>query len=163
MKESQIITEFRAFLTKNPNHPMNFYTYVAEFKIAKEKRFNLNRIKAHQIEGLYAAQMKGFSYKIPDEGLQDQKFRSKRKKNPFDFIHTCLGCSAFVAVCFYKPRKLKRIFFFTLEDLFKMKKELKFKSFTQEDAEKNASFFIDLIKSNTLDKDSQKSNIVLDK
>lgn len=160
MKESIIISEFRQFLSKNPKHPLNFYTFVAEFKICKTNRFNFNGIKSHQIEGLYSAQLKGFSYKIPDEGLQNIEFRARRKKNPFDFIHTCVGCSAYVAVCFYQPRKLKRLFFFTLEQLFQMKAENKYKSFTIQDAEKYCETYIDLIKCHTLDKAKQKSKIV---
>lgn len=112
MKEANIITDFKKYLVKNPTFSHLNETTCIEFKICKEKRFSFSKVEPHQIEALRLASNNPFFYKIQDEpfrGINDSN-RFHRAK-PFDAFYLPKS-KGYIGICFYVPKKLKRLFFF---------------------------------------------------
>jgi hypothetical protein len=102
------------------------YSITYELKLVKTKSFAFSRLPQHQIDNLLAS-LNGLHHKISDSPIyQGMKTRFTNPK-PFDAIWIKADY-AYVILCFYQPRTLKRCFFIPIEDYVQMVKFHKRKS-----------------------------------
>ena len=90
-------------------------TAVFEVKMVKGKRFALNTVHQHQIDGLLGA-LEGLYMRIPDIPWGNGMIAMKK---PFD----CLwlkNAEAYVVPVFYIPRKKKMAYFIPIQDFLKL-------------------------------------------
>lgn len=132
MKEAQIQTLFRKHIEAQPKQENAVY----ELKIcnlSKTKSFAINRIKEHQINGLIQSENIGTFVKIPDmPHFAGAKFRFDLQK-PFDCLF--VKAKGYVGICFYLPRKYKRLYLVRVKDFISLTKKVDKKSLREEDFE----------------------------
>jgi len=129
MKEANIQTLFGKWLKGG----RFLETTAFELKLCKQKAIPLNSVKEHQVEGLLQAK-KGLYHKISDSPIfagQQTRFNAKK---PFD----CLWIKAkeaYVAICWYIPRKPKYLHLIPIDEWIKITKTHKRKSIREEEVE----------------------------
>lgn len=111
MKEANIQTLFGKYLKENWQGSAVF-----ELKLEKGTAFAFNRLAEHQVEALLTVQDQGLYHKISDSlpvfgGNKHMRFTSKK---PFDCLY--INSPAYVAICFYKPRKYKKLLLIPIND-----------------------------------------------
>ena len=122
MKESNIQTEFG----KRNRSPGIF-----ELKFTKGKSLPFSALADHQKKALLdVSSTRGFYHKLSDFPMfADNKMRFNRPK-PWDcFFLVCQP--AYVVVCFYVPRKKKRLYYIRIQDWLEMEKRADRKSMTE--------------------------------
>ncbi len=122
MKESNIQTEFGK---RNKNHG------IYELKLCKGTSLPFSALADHQEEALLdISSTRGFYHKISDFPMfAGNKMRFNRPK-PFDsFFLVCQP--AYVVICFYVPRKKKKLYYIRIQDWVEMRKEAGRKSVTE--------------------------------
>lgn len=135
MKESDIQTIFKK---------VNDIQGVFELKLCKEKTpFAFNRLAEHQKESLLAVRSEtGFFHKLIDPPIfpgMKTRFNAKR---PFDCFYLG-GIPAYVVVCWYFPRKLKRFFYITIRAFVREQEQSTRKSLTMQRASEIAEYVKD--------------------
>lgn len=90
-------------------------TCAFELKIVKSKRFSLNSVHQHQIDGLLGA-LHGLYLRIADQPFMQGGFQQKKS---FDclWINNAKG---FVVPVFYIPRKRKTAYLIPIEEFVKL-------------------------------------------
>jgi hypothetical protein len=111
MKEANIQSLFGKWLKEHWSQSAVF-----ELKLEKGKAFRLDRLAQHQREGLLEAKNGGIYHKISDSlpifgGNKHMRFTSKK---PFDCLY--INSPAYVAICFYMPRKYKKLLLIPIQD-----------------------------------------------
>jgi hypothetical protein len=113
MVEKNFQTLWGNYLQKNP--PIE--TEVHELKLCKANSFPFDAVKPHQIIGLLSAN-DGLYHRIYDQpwiagtGFQPLK--------PFDCMYI-KGGKGYVVICFYVPRKYKKVFKIPIGEFIKIK------------------------------------------
>jgi hypothetical protein len=116
MKESDIQTSLsKYFKTECPP-----YSIVYELKLIKGKSFAFDRLPPHQIDGLLNS-LTGLHHKIGDSPIYHGMKTSFTNAKPFDAIWIRADF-AYVVLCFYQPRILKRCFFVPIKEYLQMVK-----------------------------------------
>ena len=139
MKESNIQTEFGK---------RNHYSGVFELKLCKGKSLPFGALAVHQEQALLdISSTRGLYYKISDFPMfAGNKMRYNRPK-PFDSFY--LICQpAYVVVCFYVPRKKKRLYYIRIQDWIEMRNKTTRKSLTEPMAIEYSEIIEDYIKGN---------------
>ena len=98
--ESEFQGVWHKYLTSNPLPVSEAH----ELKLCKTNTFAFDRVSDNQIECLKAVKT-GFYYKISDMAAMNG-FASPK---PFDNFYMT-GCKGYVVICFYVPRKYKKVF-----------------------------------------------------
>ena len=115
MKEKQIQTLLGKWITRqNLPNPI-----CVELKFEKGKSFSFNKVADHQIIGLQKAKC-GFYYKISDSPIfagMETRFTSPK---PFDFMWVKTD-ACYIAICFYSPRKYKKVFFIDVDNFVRLR------------------------------------------
>jgi len=117
---------------------------VYELKLSKSNSIPYNAVKPHQVEALTKAKHEGLFHKISDAlpifgGNKHMRFTAKK---PFDcmFLH----CPAYVAICFYQPRKKKEIYLIDIDRFIETRDHDTRKSLTKELADKISTYCLNL-------------------
>jgi len=134
MKESNIQTEFGK---RNKHHG------IFELKLCKQASLPFSALAEHQEEALLAiSSLEGFYYKISDFPMfSENKMRFNRPK-PFDsFFLICQP--AYVVICFYVPRKKKRLYYIRIQDWIEAREKVGRKSLTEKAAAEYAEIIED--------------------
>jgi len=113
MKESQI----QVLLKKLIEEAKLAYPACFELKLEKGKSFAFSKVDDHQIYFLQKAKQ-GFYYKVSDMAAISG-FASPK---PFDCLWI-LSPVAMLVICFYSPRKYKKLYFIDVDNFVKLKKE----------------------------------------
>lgn len=129
-------TLFKHWIANNPPPCATVY----ELKLEKGRAIPFDRIYDHQVAGLRQAKHKGLYHKIADQpaafvGGHRMHFGSKK---PFDALFL-RDIEAYLVVCFYKPREVKRTFLIDIDKFVEMRDRSERKSMTMEMAEEAAS------------------------
>jgi len=137
MKESQFQTEF----SKRNNLSGCF-----ELKFCKGHSLPFSALAVHQERALLdASSEKGLFHKISDFPVfAGSKVRFNRPK-PFDCFHLS-NINAYVVVCFWIPRKKKRVFYIKIEHWIYMRDHATRKSMTESMAEEVCNLTVDYLK-----------------
>ena len=106
-----------------------------ELKLTKKNTFVFDSVKEHQIQGLLMAE-EGLFHKISDSlpifgGNEHMRFTSQK---PFDCLWLT-GLMSYVVICFYVPRKYKKIFKIPIEKFLEIKENHPRKSIRLEELE----------------------------
>ena len=102
-KEKNLTSDFSAFLRKDPRADELRFSFAIEMKIKydNDKLHLVRDFQPQQINALLSATTsKGIYHKISDQTMQ---------MKPFDAFQLC-NVPAFVGVCWYVPRKRKRLY-----------------------------------------------------
>lgn len=125
MKERDIQTEFRNYLEENPPVKATIY----ELKKENGPSMSFSKVADHQIKALLKAKREGIFHKLTDmPHFQGAKSRFDAKK-PFDCFYIPKA-SAFVGICFYRPRRQRDLILIDIEDFVREMKTAKRKSIT---------------------------------
>ena len=131
MKESDIQTKFNQWLKRN------WYNGTAAFELkivkAPDKSLPYSAIRDNQYKGLRLAK-KRLIWKLSDED---------RREKPFDSFIIQEG-QAYVAICWFTPRKQKSITLIDVEDLMRYRANSSKKSINQHEANSLATFILEL-------------------
>lgn len=103
-----------------------------EVKMTKNGRFRFESVEKHQIKWLKQAQIRVL-------GRIDDSIGGIGRQKPFDFYMLVSGLS-YIAICFYKPRKPKILYWITLDTFLKAEKTHNKRSLKEEDCQKLADF-----------------------
>lgn len=123
MKESQIQT----ILSKHLSKQWGAGTAAIELKLCKKNSVPFNAVQPHQVRALQLAKKK-LVYKIGDTG---------GAQKPFDcFI--LMKAKAYVAICWYRPRKMKYVTMIDIDVFATEEKKSDRKSITMERAKELA-------------------------
>ena len=137
MKEANIQTDFGK---------RNRYPGIFELKLCKGKSLPFDALADHQeLALLDISSTKGLYHKISDFPIfTASKARFNRKK-PFDcFFLVCQP--AYVVVCFYVPRKKKRLYYIRIQDFIEMRNKADRKSITEQMAIEYSEIIEDYLK-----------------
>ncbi len=118
---------------------------IFELKLCKGKSLPFCSLAEHQERALLAASStKGLYYKISDFPMfAANKMRYNRPK-PFDCMY--LVCQpAYVVVCFYEPRKKKRLYYIRIQDWIEMREKADRLSVTEKVALEYSESFEDYL------------------
>ena len=132
MKESNIQTLFGKYLKANPSKE----TIVYELKLCKGTALPFDAVKAHQIKGLIEAGT-GLYHKISDSPIFAGNKTRFTKPKPFDCLFIA-GAVGYVAICFYKPRKPKKLYLINIYSFVLKRDAINKKSITEEMADEIA-------------------------
>ena len=138
MKESNLQSSFTKYMKQHANE--HFKSSVCyELKITKTGSLPFSRIEPHQITALMDSKFDVLCHKISDMSLGFK---------PFDgFI--AINASAYIGICFYKPRASKIVYMIDIVDMkneieeSRMSKQAR-KSLTEKRAKELATLVIDL-------------------
>lgn len=117
MREKNFQTIWHKYLVDHPPTSPE----VHELKLCKRGTFAFDAVKDHQIEGLKRAKT-GLFHKIADSPVSwgsNTKMRFTAKK-PFDCLWL-IGLGAYVVICFYEPRKYKKVFKIEIDHYLKLR------------------------------------------
>ncbi len=123
MTEANIQTLFGRYLQENWNT-----TNVFELKLEKGASFRFDRLAVHQRKGLLDAEDNGLYHKISDSPIFAQSMTRFTHPKPFDCIY--IKSPAYVAICFYKPRKYKKLLLVPIKKFITLEANSKKKSAT---------------------------------
>ena len=145
IKEKHIQIELGKYIKANL---VKFPSGVFELKLCKESRFPYSKVATHQIHALIEAKHTGIYHKISDPSSGNFANTKTRftAKNPFDFFIS--KGNAYVAVCFYTPRKKKIIYFVDIDTFEQSRLNSVYKSLTEKECEQLADYIIDLKENN---------------
>jgi hypothetical protein len=124
MKESQIQSLFSKKVDKS-------FNCAYELKLVKKTSMPFNAVREEQIISLSAVKHTGYFQKITDFPYSSSNVRFASGKG-FDCF--TLKGSAYVAICFYKPRKPKILYLIDIDDFVEEMKVSTRKSLTEERA-----------------------------
>ena len=115
---------------------------VYELKLSKSNSMPYSAVKEHQIQGLRDAKSdNGIFHKVSDMPIfKGSKMRFNRPK-PFDCFKVS-NLPAYVAICYYIPRKPKEVICIDIDNYVKSMEEDTRKSLTKERAKEIALFII---------------------
>jgi hypothetical protein len=115
---------------------------VFELKLCKSKSIRWDSVAVHQIKALSKAKNESLYHKISDFPMfAGSKARFNNPK-PFDCLNIC--CDAYVVVCFYIPRVQKKLYYIDIDNYLSGWKASDKKSYREEEAEKMASYTLNL-------------------
>ena len=129
MKESNIQTLFSKYLEANrPEGPRAY-----ELKLCKGTSLAFNAVREHQVEALVAAATAhGLYHKITDQPVSWTKANTRfNRPKPFDCFFISRA-KAYIAICFYVPRKPKKLIMINIFDWNRCKGVSERKSITKE-------------------------------
>jgi len=115
MKESNFQTIWHNYLVHNPLPQPE----VHELKLVKRNVFVFDAVKDHQILGLKCAET-GLFHKISDSPIYAGMKSRFTAQKPFDCLWLT-GIKGFVIICFYEPRKYKKVFKIGIDQFLKIK------------------------------------------
>lgn len=101
MVEKDFQTLWGKYLMENPPQEPEAH----ELKLCKVKTFPFNNVKDHQIKGLLEASS-GLYHRIYDQPWVANGFQPQK---PFDCMWI-KGTRGYVVICFYEPRRYKKVF-----------------------------------------------------
>ena len=131
MVEKNLQSIFTKWVTEHKDEiPM---TTVWELKLEKGTTIAFDRVAPHQIQNLLEAKYAGMYHKISDVPVSwGVKMRFTHTK-PLDCM-LIKKSSAYVVLCFYKPRQKKETMWIDIDRFIKVKSESKRKSIREEEA-----------------------------
>jgi penicillin-binding protein-related factor A (putative recombinase) len=131
MTEKVFQTLWHKYLVTNPPTDPEAH----ELKLTKKNTFVFDSVKEHQIQGLLMAQ-EGLFHKISDSPVSWSMNQTRFSvPKPFDCMWLT-GLTSYVVICFYVPRKYKKVFKISIEDFLEFKKGHPRKSIRLEELEK---------------------------
>lgn len=137
MTEANIQTLFGRYLQENWNT-----TNVFELKLEKGASFRFDRLAEHQRKGLLDAEDNGLYHKISDSPIFSGNMTRFTHPKPFDCIY--IKSPAYVAICFYKPRKYKNLLLVPIKKFLTLEANSKKKSATLLELSPIAEMIIEL-------------------
>lgn len=135
-KEKNLTADFSKWLRKDPKATMLQFLFAVEFKLkhGKESLHLIRDFQPQQISSLLKATNGCVYHKISDMGMG---------LKPFDSLQICYA-PAFVAICWYEPRKRKTLYFIDVRDI-KKRLDREYFKYIEADARAEAIYTIELM------------------